>query len=218
MVLHLPPTRGPVVVACHGLSASKDSDKYTRLASEFIRAGVGLARFDFRGCGESTGIEEDTTVATRIDDVRAVLAHLTGHARLDGRIGLLGSSLGGFVALQVTAELGEPGPVVTWNAPASLRGLAQSVSHEGAGLGMAFLAELAGGRYAEAPPGVARHLVIQGAADDVVAVEHAVVLHERARAPCDLVVIEGGDHRLTEPAHRARAAAESLRWFQGFWF
>jgi len=92
MVLHLPQARGPAVVACHGLSASKDSDKYTLLASEFVRSGVGLARFDFRGCGESTGVEEDTTVATRIADVRAVLAHLTGHPRLDGRLGLLGSS------------------------------------------------------------------------------------------------------------------------------
>jgi dipeptidyl aminopeptidase/acylaminoacyl peptidase len=36
--------------------------------------------------------------------------------------------------------------------------------------------------------------------------------------PSDLVIIEAGDHRLTRPAHRARAVAESLRWFRSFWF
>ena len=53
LVLHLPdaPTPGPCVVACHGLSASKDSDKYLLLGAEVPRAGLALARFDFRGCG-----------------------------------------------------------------------------------------------------------------------------------------------------------------------
>ena len=66
LVLHLPAGDGssPCVVACHGLSASKDSDKYLLLGAEVPRAGIALARFDFRGCGESTGIETDTTIAT----------------------------------------------------------------------------------------------------------------------------------------------------------
>jgi uncharacterized protein len=217
MVLHLPAVRGPAVVACHGLGSSKDSEKLVLFASECVRSGVGLARFDFRGCGESSGVEGQTTVATRIVDLRAVMARLADHPTLDGRVGLLGSSLGGFIALQVAAELAGREPVVTWNAPASLRGLAQSSPDEGSGLGVALLDELAGGRYAEAPSGVARHLIIQGEFDDVVPAAHALMLHARARAPSDLVVIEGGDHRLTAPAHRARTAAESLRWFQSFW-
>src|SRR5256712_5190710 len=100
LVLHVTEGRRrvPCVVACHGLSASKDSDKYLLLGDELPAAGLALARFDFRGCGESRGREDDTTIATRIEDVGAVLAHLDGHPRLDGRVGLLGSSLGGFVA------------------------------------------------------------------------------------------------------------------------
>ena len=66
----------PCVVACHGLSASKDSDKYLLLGDELPAAGLALARFDFRGCGESSGVEEETTIATRIEDVETVLAFL----------------------------------------------------------------------------------------------------------------------------------------------
>lgn len=206
------------MVACHGLSASKDSDKYLLLAQRLTRGDVALARFDFQGCGESTGVEEKTTVATRIADTVAVLAHLRGHPRLDGRVGLLGSSMGGFVGLHVAAASAGAWPVVTWNAPASLRELpAPERRDDGTGIGAPFLEEAAEGRYAEAPFGVARHLVIQGEADDVVPAWHGAALHARAGEPRAFVLIAGGDHRLTDPAHRARAVAASLGWFRDAW-
>ena len=109
LALHLPAGAGPFacVLACHGLGASKESDKYLLLGEELPRAGLALARFDFRGCGESTGIESDTTVGTRIEDALAVLDRLAKHSRLDARVGLLGSSMGGFVALHVATVRGD---------------------------------------------------------------------------------------------------------------
>jgi uncharacterized protein len=224
LVLHLPAasTPAPCVVACHGLSASKDSDKYLMLGTELPAAGFALARFDFRGCGESTGREDETTVATRIEDVDAVLKLLGRHPRLSGDFGLLGSSMGGFVALHVAAlRAADAGahpayPVVTWNAPANLFDLADDERHERPGIGVPFLTELATHRYATTPDGVPRHLVIQGEADDVVSVEHGAVLHARAAEPCDLMVIPGADHRLTEPGHRRQAVDASLAWFRRF--
>jgi len=216
LVLHLPDTdgRAPCVVACHGLSASKDSDKYLLLGTELPRAGLALARFDFRGCGESSGREDETTIATRIEDVRAVLGFLGGHGRLDGRFGLLGSSLGGFAALHVAAEQGDGVPVVTWNAPANLEDLEEGEDRPG--IGVPFQRELSTARYAHSPAGVARHLAIHGEADDVVPLEHGTVLHARAAEPCDLVIIPGADHRLTDTAHRRRAVALSIEWFRRF--
>ena len=53
LVLDLPPReRAPCVVACHGLGATKDGDKYLMLAEALPAVGLALARFDFRGCGE----------------------------------------------------------------------------------------------------------------------------------------------------------------------
>lgn len=217
LVLHLPasPGRVPCVVACHGLRATKDSDKYLLLGAELPPAGLALARFDFRGSGESTGAEEETTIASRVEDVEAVVAFLDGHPGLDGRAGLLGSSLGGFVALHVAARRPGP-PVVTWNAPASLTELANDDLEEGSGLGVPFAIEYSGGRYALAPAGIARHLVIHGDADEVVSLEHGVELHAQAVEPCELAIIAGGDHRLTDPGHRREAVARSLDWFRRF--
>lgn len=217
LVLHLPRTSmpAPCVVACHGLHASKDSDKYLLLGADLPMAGLAVARFDFRGCGESPGREDETTVATRIEDVEAVVAHLARHPRLDGRFGLLGSSLGGLIALFVAQR--RPGmPVVTWNAPASLTELANDDREDGRQLGLAFALEYMSGRYAVAPKGVAQHLIIHGEADDVVPLEHGVQLHAQAAEPCDVHVIPGADHRLTDPDHRRQALDLSRAWLLRF--
>ncbi len=215
LVLHVPGGTVPVplVVACHGLAASKDSDKYLLMADELPRAGLALVRFDFRGCGESSGVEDETTVGTRIADAEAVIERLRSHPALDGRVGLLGSSLGGFVALHVAARRTDAPPVVTWNAPADLATLPDDGPRPG--LGAPFFAEVASGRHVSAPA-VAKHLVVQAELDDVVPPAHGGILRRRALPPSELVVIPGADHRLTEIAHRRVALARSLDWFVRF--
>ena len=215
LVLHLPETTGGAdcIVACHGLHASKDSDKYLLLAAEMPLAGLALARFDFRGCGESTGVEAETTVATRLADAREVLARLVSHPRLSGRFGLLGSSMGGYVVLHLAAQRGDGLPVVTWNAPSRLDTLRVDPA---AGPGEALVSEVRTGHYVEAPRGVRRHLVIQAEADDVVPPEHGRALYARAGEPRDLVTMPGADHRLTDPRHRRDAVVRSLEWFRRF--
>ena len=212
-VLHLPDDNlpGPCVIACHGMGASKDSDKYLLLGRELPAAGLALARFDFRGSGESAGLPRDATIESRIADLEAVLGHLATRPELDGRFGLLGSSLGGYVALWAASRVA-PGarlPVVTWNAPAALRELSHADPGEA---GAALVAEVRRGGRAEAPAGVARVLVIQADRDEVVPPAHGRALFDRARDPRRLHVIAGADHRLTEPAHRREAVEESRRW------
>lgn len=214
LVLHLPErTPAPCVVACHGLAASKDSDKYLLLAREFPIRGLALARFDFRGCGESDGAYADSTVAGRIQDLHAVLGLLASHPSLDGRFGLLGSSLGGFVALFVASQMLTAIPVVAWNCPATLRGLDGRRDADVAGLGPVFFAELETRRYADVPPGVPWTLTIQADRDEVVPPEHGRILYRQAADPRHLVILEGADHRLSEMRHRMRAVEESLSWF-----
>src|SRR4029453_3159809 len=101
--LHVPISRAkaPVVVACHGLGASKDSDKYLLLGATLPTAGLALARFDFRGAGGSGGSYRDAPPATRIAALEAVLAFLAEQPPLSHQIGLLGSSMGGYVAWHV---------------------------------------------------------------------------------------------------------------------
>ncbi len=212
--LHLPPSGPtPCVVACHGMGASKDSDKYLLLGRNFPEGGLALARFDFRGSGESGRLYRDATIASRIADIEAVLDHLAGHPSLDGRFGLLGSSLGGFVALWVASRHRRIMPVVTWNAPANLASLAVSRGADVTSPGAALVAEVRAGRYLAAPAGVGHVLVVQGQADDVVPPCQAQILFERAGEPRELCLLPGADHRLSDPFHRLEAVKRSRDWF-----
>ena len=213
LVLHLPlGTPAPGVVACHGVGASKDSEKYLLFGREFPLAGLALCRFDFRGSGESDGACAESTVASRIADLEAVLDFLAGHRALTGRCGLLGSSLGGFIALCVAARRSPPMPVVTWNAPTTLRGLVKNRSADVVGLGRAFFEELEHGSLADTPPGVPFSLTIQAERDEVVPPEHGRVLFERAADPKELHILKGADHRLSDLTHRVQAVGLSVRW------
>jgi uncharacterized protein len=212
-VLHLPGS-GPsaCVVACHGMGACKDSDKYLLLGRDFPEAGLALARFDFRGSGESGGLYRNATVASRMADLEAVLDHLKGHEALDGRFGLIGSSLGGFVALWVASCRPSPMPVVTWNAPASLAELASSTSDDVTSPGAALVAEVRGGRHVDAPGGSSHVLIVQGEDDEVVPPEHGRMLFGRAQEPRELCLLPGADHRLSDPLHRLEALKRSRDW------
>jgi len=211
-VLHLPAERPcPCVVTCHGMGASKDSEKYVLVADELTRVGLAVVRFDFRGSGESGGRYEDATIASRVADLVAVLDHFGGQPELDGRFGLLGSSLGGFVALWTVAQRRTALPIVTWNAPADLRGVQVDPS-DPHGPGAALVAEVRGGRHAAAPSGVSHLLVVQGGRDEVVPAAHGQMLYGDAAAPKQLELIEGADHRLSDPRDRWRALDASRTW------
>jgi pimeloyl-ACP methyl ester carboxylesterase len=219
VALHVPDRPEPVacVLACHGLNASKDSDKYLMLGEALPAHGLALARFDFRGCGESSGVEEETTIASRIEDAEAVLSFLKAHPRLTGRFGLLGSSLGGFVALWVASRgAADIRAVVTWNAPSDLRRRGDESRADRTAIGAPLLEELATRRLDTTPRGVTRHLIVHGDRDDVVPLEHSDVLQSRATPPCDVLVLRGADHRITDLAHRRRAIDASIEWLQRY--
>jgi uncharacterized protein len=217
-VLHLPegsPRPWPCLVTLHGLMSSKDSDKYLLVGEAFARRGFAVCRFDFRGCGESDGDMAGTTVAQRVADALAVVRTMRTHPSLNGRVGLLGSSLGGYVALFVAARDLRIQAVAAWATPADLRDLAADPgSVRDYELGSPFIEELANGEYLRAPVGIRHCLFLHGDRDDLVPVSHAHRLYAAALDPRQLEVIPGGDHQLSDPTHRRRAVELSLAWIE----
>jgi len=219
-VLHLPessPRPWPCVVTLHGLMSSKDSDKYILVGEEFARRGIAVCRFDFRGCGESDGVVTETTVAQRVADSLAVVRTMRAHPSLSGRVALLGSSLGAYVALFVAGADLRIKAVAAWATPADLQDLAADPETvRDYDLGDPFLAELSTGKYLRAPVGVRYSLFVHGDQDDLVPVSHAHRLYAAALDPRQLEVIPGGNHQLTDPAHRRRAVGLSLGWIERY--
>ncbi len=78
---------------------------FWQIADALARRGVAVLRLDDRGVGGSTGEFNKATTRDFTDDVRAALAYLRQRPDVDGdRLGMLGHSEGGVVAVMVAAE------------------------------------------------------------------------------------------------------------------
>lgn len=65
------------VVFCHGLSVDKEElGVFTKLAPKIVEGGYHTFRFDFRGCGKSTGQNTDFTVTGALTDLESVIEYL----------------------------------------------------------------------------------------------------------------------------------------------
>jgi dipeptidyl aminopeptidase/acylaminoacyl peptidase len=105
--LHLPGGTGrrPGLVLCHGFGGSCRGAGHPELAQALTQAGYVALRFDFRGCGQSEGKRGDVIVDEEIADLRRAIDFLIAQPRVDAaRIGVIGASLGGSVAIEVAAS------------------------------------------------------------------------------------------------------------------
>jgi len=214
-ILHLPDRKSPpCVIVSHGLLSNKDSEKYVELAARLLREGVALIRFDFLGCGRSEGRLEDVTVTGRLEELGAVIDFALGDEALGGAIGLMGSSLGGYLSLFKAAQQKDIKAVVTWSTPYRLSGPAPEA--EGLPkLGEGFYQDLRNHDLISMLQGVRHCLVIHGDMDELVPLTHASLIYENVREPKRLEIIPGADHRFTDPEHRDRAYRLTKAWFNG---
>ena len=215
-ILHLPERQKPMcVVASHGLLSSKDSEKYMALGERFSQEGMAMLRFDFRGIGESEGRMEDDTVSRRVIDLGTAIAFVRSHPALGKKIGFIGSSLGGYVSLIRASMDQQIKGVVTWATPFHLDDLKSNKGTEGHPLPeQAFFEDLPKHRLLPLLPRVTNCMVIHGEEDELVPVDQAWEIFHNLGAPKEIHMIEGADHRLTQPAHRQRAIQLTVDWFK----
>ena len=102
-VLYKPENRErfPIAIFCHGYRSTKENIKVKPIAENLVRAGAGLFAFDFSGMGESEGKFEDTTISQYIDDLKCAIDRIS---LTTVKISVIGSSLGGLIALQEAAK------------------------------------------------------------------------------------------------------------------
>jgi pimeloyl-ACP methyl ester carboxylesterase len=86
--------RGPAVVFLPGFLSDMGGTKATELAAFCAEHGHAMLRFDYSGHGASGGRFEDGTIGQWAADAIAIIDRLT-----EGKLILVGSSMGGWIAL-----------------------------------------------------------------------------------------------------------------------
>lgn len=91
-----------LVVLCHGFLSNKHSTTNKVLTAKLVEQGIATFRFDFFGQGESEGPFERITVGIALGQALAALDLVVSQGYR--RIGLIGSSFGGLVAVLAAAQ------------------------------------------------------------------------------------------------------------------
>jgi pimeloyl-ACP methyl ester carboxylesterase len=86
--------RGPTVVFLPGFRSDMAGEKATALAAHCVARGQAMLRFDYSGHGASGGRFEDGTIGRWAADALAVIDQAS-----EGKLILVGSSMGGWIAL-----------------------------------------------------------------------------------------------------------------------
>ncbi len=214
----------PGLVWLGGYRSDMDSTKASALDAEAERLGLGLLRFDYSGHGRSEGRLEDGTISRWLEEALAIV-----RAETEGPLIVLGSSMGGYLALlaaRAFALSGEAGrlagliliaPAVDFTealifdrAPEEAR---RPIMEKGAWrVPSAYSDEpnvftralIEDGRKHLLLDGMIRTfcptVVLQGMRDEDVPYTHALKLMERLGGDsATLTLVKDGDHRLSRP-------------------
>lgn len=223
---------GATLVWLSGYRSDMSGTKAVELDGLAARLGLGCIRFDYSGHGLSGGKFTDGTISRWLEEALAVIAHTA-----PARVVLVGSSMGGWIALRLAQELRKQGagPAIQGMvliAPApdftidliepslsdaertslAERGYFEEHSEYSPEPNIFTHALLEDGRANQVLTGIIEtgspiH-ILQGMEDADVPFAHALKLVEHL--PADdvvLTLIRDGDHRLSRPQDLARMLA-----------
>jgi len=217
-VLHTPKVASwPLVILCHGFLSHKDSSKYRQLAQVFARESIATVRFDFRGCGESEGLLSESSISRRWRDLQKVIEKSLVLKGFDGRLGLLGSSLGGYLALLEVNHNSKVRCAAVWSTPSHLLDLAKRLPEVSpVEFSQECYEDLLTVDLLPRLKNVERVLIVHGQEDQQVPPEHGATLYKVLKEPKALHVLKGADHWFSASEWREEAIRLTMEWFKRY--
>lgn len=236
-MLHLPDGRGrfPVALLVHGFTGTKVEihRMFVKLSRALAAKGIASLRFDCRGSGDSAGEFEDMTLRTEVADCLEAIKFLGRHKRINSRrLAIVGLSLGAAVAsyvvgrerkrvrsLVLLAPVAEGAGILDELAtPEAVASLAQTglADYNGNQVNVQFVRQFADmNPLREVAKAACPVLLIHGAKDDMVPVEHCDMYERALRSPkrtVKKIIIAGADHTFNRLVWVRRLVSETVTW------
>lgn len=239
-VLHLPYRMSdkkpvPAVVFCHGFTGTKVEAHrmFVKMARLFEKHRIASLRFDFRGCGDSSGYFSEMTVMGEVEDARNAVDFLCLQPGVDrNRIGLIGLSLGAVSASYVAGRDHRISTLGLWAPAADLMEEAEhirtqkeiklirrlkAVDYYGLLLGREFVDEIP---KIDPVKAVRKYrgpaIIIHGTNDESVPLNHSERYYEalkNKRYPVERHLIEGANHVFESYVWEREVINRTLRFF-----
>jgi pimeloyl-ACP methyl ester carboxylesterase len=206
----------PMLMFLPGYASDMEGTKALALDAWASQRGLGMLRLDYSGTGSSSGAFEDGTLGQWFDEALACLDRL-----IEGPVIIVGSSMGGWIALHLALRRPERVAAVVGIAAApdfTDWGFRDGAEAEQRGIAPGFWQSGQELRLLGAPIAIDCPVrMLHGECDEEVPVEVALRLMGRLRsADVQLNILKGAGHRLSEPREidaivRAVAALTEIR-------
>ncbi|MBY9082197.1 alpha/beta fold hydrolase [Paenibacillus sp. HN-1] len=228
-------SRVPLAIICHGFIGSRIGvDRlFVKAARELADEGYMVIRFDYIGCGESTGNYGAEGLESMIAQTRAVLDYGLSCGDVDPtRVTLIGHSLGGAVALLTGVRDRRVKNLVMWAAvgypfndivkivgretyDASVKN--GSADHAGYSFAPVFFNSLADYQpFQEAEKFGGDVLVVHGTSDEVIPTDYAFLYQKlfwkRPESRCDKEILFQADHTFSSGDAQAQVIGITREW------
>ncbi len=243
-MLHLPEVgeRYPCVILLHDYTSDRIGEHriLVKAARYLCNQGFACLRFDFRGSGESEGDFAEMTLDSEISDTFAAINFISNSVDVEiTRIGLLGQSLGGSVAICVAADAGIDSLVLwapsvfvdylverdgevfkdpyAWLPPTHKEVLKKAgrVDIGGFTRGKAFFESL---KRIDPLEALAKYqgpvLIIHGGEDSIVSPLNSELIYDNVSGRRRLVLIDNADHSFSSGVWENQVIEETSRWFE----
>ncbi|MER0238018.1 alpha/beta fold hydrolase [Fulvimarina sp. MAC8] len=224
------PDADPVAYAlfCSCFTCGKDFLASVKVSRALAEAGIATLRFDFSGIGQSEGDFEYTNFSTDRADTVAAAGFLRENYAAPKLI--VGHSLGGAVAIAAASDIPECKAVVTiaapydaWHVTHNFEDALDAIRKDGRAevelggrtftIARKFVDDLKDQPQPERIDALnIALLVMHSPTDDVVGIENARMIHDRARHSKSFVSLEGATHFLTDGADAEYAAGIIAAW------
>lgn len=229
--LELPLDMQPVncAIFAHCFTCGKDLNAVKNISLALKQEGIAVLRFDFTGLGQSQGDFSNSHFSSNVEDLQAAYQFLEENYQAPTL--LIGHSLGGTAALMAAGQMPEVKALVTIGSPCNpehvlnlLEDDLDEIEEEGeARVKLAGRQFLIKKRFVE---DVKSHkmkesieqlrgrslLVLHSPQDEIVGIENARLIYERAHHPKSFISLDGANHLLTDKADSAYVGQVIASW------
>ncbi len=216
----------------HCFTCGKDLKAVVNISRALTELGIGVFRFDFPGLGQSGGEFADSTFTSNVDDLYRAAVYLEDIAA--GPQILIGHSLGGAAVLRAAPLIDSVKAVATIGAPSDpahvthlLAERLDEIREKGEAkvtlanrnflIKQEFVDDLEAVSMEEAAGRIQQALLIlHSPIDEVVGIQNAAHIYERAIHPKSFISLDTADHLLSQEADSRYAGQAIAAWAERY--